>query len=234
MGGRGVAASPADAAPADLVLTGGTVITLDAARPRATAIAVRDGRIVAVGERRRDAGAGRPRHAARRPARPHRGARPRRRPRARGGPRRRARELDLVGAATLDEALERVRAGRRGAARGGVAARPRLGPERLAGEAVSHRGRPRPRRRRPSRLPDARGRPRRLGQHAGARAGRRHRRHPRSARRPHPARRRGAAGRRARGRRRWRSSPRGSPRRHPRGAQAAPRARACRPARRPG
>ncbi|HET9317454.1 MAG TPA: amidohydrolase family protein, partial [Vicinamibacteria bacterium] len=35
--------------PADLVLAGGTVITLDDARPRATAVAVRDGRIVAVG-----------------------------------------------------------------------------------------------------------------------------------------------------------------------------------------
>ena len=36
--------------PADLVLTGGVVITLDAAHPRATALAVRDGRIVAVGD----------------------------------------------------------------------------------------------------------------------------------------------------------------------------------------
>jgi predicted amidohydrolase YtcJ len=36
--------------PADLVLTGGVVITLDPAHPRATAVAVRDGRIVAVGD----------------------------------------------------------------------------------------------------------------------------------------------------------------------------------------
>jgi predicted amidohydrolase YtcJ len=36
--------------PADLVLTGGAVITLDDAHPRAGALAVRDGRIVAVGE----------------------------------------------------------------------------------------------------------------------------------------------------------------------------------------
>jgi predicted amidohydrolase YtcJ len=35
--------------PADLVLTGGTVVTLDPARPRATAVAVRGGRIVRVG-----------------------------------------------------------------------------------------------------------------------------------------------------------------------------------------
>ncbi len=36
--------------PADLVLTGGTVITLDESRPKAEAVAVRDGRIVAVGD----------------------------------------------------------------------------------------------------------------------------------------------------------------------------------------
>ena len=41
---------PAPAAPADLVITARTVITLDGARPRATAVAVRDGRILAVGE----------------------------------------------------------------------------------------------------------------------------------------------------------------------------------------
>jgi predicted amidohydrolase YtcJ len=35
--------------PADLVITAATVITLDAARPRAAAVAVREGRIVAVG-----------------------------------------------------------------------------------------------------------------------------------------------------------------------------------------
>ena len=35
--------------PADLVLSGGNVVTLDPARPQATAVAVRDGRIVAVG-----------------------------------------------------------------------------------------------------------------------------------------------------------------------------------------
>ena len=39
----------ASEAPADLVVSGGTVITLDPARPRATALAVRAGRIVRVG-----------------------------------------------------------------------------------------------------------------------------------------------------------------------------------------
>ncbi len=41
--------SGANEAPADLVVTAGTVITLDDARPRATAIAIRGGRIIAVG-----------------------------------------------------------------------------------------------------------------------------------------------------------------------------------------
>jgi predicted amidohydrolase YtcJ len=48
-------ATPVDAAPApppaDLVITAAAVITLDPARPRATAVAVRGGRIVAVGDR---------------------------------------------------------------------------------------------------------------------------------------------------------------------------------------
>ena len=35
--------------PADLVLTGGRIATMDAARSWASALAVRDGRIVAVG-----------------------------------------------------------------------------------------------------------------------------------------------------------------------------------------
>jgi len=43
------ASRSADPKPADLVLEGGTVITLDDARPRATALAIRGGRIVAVG-----------------------------------------------------------------------------------------------------------------------------------------------------------------------------------------
>jgi predicted amidohydrolase YtcJ len=42
--------SAAPALPADLVLTGGVVITHDPARPRASAIAVRAGRVVRVGE----------------------------------------------------------------------------------------------------------------------------------------------------------------------------------------
>jgi predicted amidohydrolase YtcJ len=43
-----LAAAPAEP-PADLVLTGGTVVTLDPSRPRATAVAVRGGRIARVG-----------------------------------------------------------------------------------------------------------------------------------------------------------------------------------------
>src|SRR6185295_7294835 len=43
-------AAAAPEKPADLVLAGGIVITLDPGHPRATALAVRDGRIVAVGD----------------------------------------------------------------------------------------------------------------------------------------------------------------------------------------
>ena len=47
-----VLAAPVAAAekPADLVLAGGVVVTLDPARPRGSAVAIRDGRIVAVGD----------------------------------------------------------------------------------------------------------------------------------------------------------------------------------------
>ena len=45
-----LAAAAAAEKPADLVLDGGVVITLDPARPRASAVAIRDGRIVAVGD----------------------------------------------------------------------------------------------------------------------------------------------------------------------------------------
>ena len=43
-------AAVAAEAPADLVISGGTVITLDPAQPRARALAVRDGRVVRVGD----------------------------------------------------------------------------------------------------------------------------------------------------------------------------------------
>lgn len=105
---RGLAAAPADP-PADLVLTGGTVITLDPARPRATAIAVRGGRIVRVGS---DADASAVAGAAtRRLALAGRTVVP-------GladahvhveGLGDSLEHLSLVGAASLDEALERVR-----------------------------------------------------------------------------------------------------------------------------
>src|SRR2546425_11774396 len=45
-----LAAPPAAEKPADLVLAGGVVVTLDPARPRVSAVAIRDGRIVAVGD----------------------------------------------------------------------------------------------------------------------------------------------------------------------------------------
>ncbi|HSO30446.1 MAG TPA: amidohydrolase family protein, partial [Candidatus Sulfomarinibacteraceae bacterium] len=46
---------PRQAGTADLVLVGGSVVTMDAARSTATAIAVRDGKIVAVGTDRQAA-----------------------------------------------------------------------------------------------------------------------------------------------------------------------------------
>ena len=104
-------APDATAAPADLVVTAGTVITLDAARPRAAAVAVRGGRIVAVGT------------AAE--VEPLIGPRTRRiaLPRATVVPGlgdahvhveglgEALESIDLVGAATLAEAASRVRAG---------------------------------------------------------------------------------------------------------------------------
>jgi predicted amidohydrolase YtcJ len=108
-------AAPAAAAerPADLVLTGGAVITLDPARPRATAVAVRDGRIVAVGG---DAD-----------VQPFRGSQTRVVALAGGGVvpgladahvhvegiGQASESLDLVGAASLQEALDRVAKGAR-------------------------------------------------------------------------------------------------------------------------
>jgi len=96
--------------PADLVLVGGVVITLDPARPRVTAVAVRDGRLVAVGDEalvkpfvgrttKRIDLAGRAVVPGLTDAHVHvegLGAS--------------LESLDLVGAATLDEALRRVRA----------------------------------------------------------------------------------------------------------------------------
>jgi predicted amidohydrolase YtcJ len=108
------AAATAAEKPADLVLTGGALITLDPARPRATALAVRDGRIVAVGG---DAD-----------VQPFRGPKTRVVALAGGGVvpgladahvhvegiGQAAESLDLVGAASLQEALDRVAKGARG------------------------------------------------------------------------------------------------------------------------
>jgi predicted amidohydrolase YtcJ len=107
------AAAAAAEKPADLVLTGGPVITLDPAHPRATAVAVRDGRIVAVGG---DAA-----------VQPFRGPKTRVVALAGGsvvpgladahvhveGIGQAAESLDLVGAASLQEALDRVAKGAR-------------------------------------------------------------------------------------------------------------------------
>ena len=106
--------APAGAAaaekPADLVLSGGVVITLDSTRPRATAVAVRDGRVVAVGDEalvkpfigrttKRIDLAGRAVVPGLTDAHVHV-----------EGLGTSLESLDLVGATTLDEALRRVRA----------------------------------------------------------------------------------------------------------------------------
>ena len=97
--------------PADLVITAGTVITLDGGRPRATAVAVRDGRIVAVGDAAEMQGLIGP--ATRRIDLPGATVVP-----GLGdahvhveGIGDALETIDLVGAATLDEAVARVRAG---------------------------------------------------------------------------------------------------------------------------
>src|SRR4051812_25974015 len=48
-GGATVKSSPAPDGAADVVLVGGTVVTMDPLRPRAEAVALRDGRVEAVG-----------------------------------------------------------------------------------------------------------------------------------------------------------------------------------------
>jgi hypothetical protein len=110
----GAETSRAREQPADLVFTGGVVITLDPARPRATAVAVRDGRIVAVGGDAEVSGLAGPK--TRRVALDGRAIVP-------GltdahvhveGIGEALETLDLVGAATLDEALARVRDAARG------------------------------------------------------------------------------------------------------------------------
>ena len=57
--------------PADLVLVNGTVVTLDDAAPRAEGVAVRDGRIVAVGSSRRSPPPGAPGRSRTRRGRSH-------------------------------------------------------------------------------------------------------------------------------------------------------------------
>jgi predicted amidohydrolase YtcJ len=109
LAGSAVTAAAAER-PADLILSGGTVITLDDARPRARAVAVREGRIVAVGSEAEMA--------------PFRGPQTRAIDLAGGsvvpgladahvhveGMGQAAESLSLVGAASLQEALDRVAA----------------------------------------------------------------------------------------------------------------------------
>jgi hypothetical protein len=104
--------------PADLVLSGGVVVTLDPAHPRAAALAVRDGRIVAVGDEgqmkafvgpstKRIDLAGRAVLPGLTDAHVHV-----------EGIGTALESLDLVGAPTLDEALRRVAEGAKGLAPG--------------------------------------------------------------------------------------------------------------------
>ena len=175
--------------PADLVLRGGRIATMDAARTVAAALAVRDGRIVAVGS---DASVGRW-------IGPH------------------SRVVELRGRTVtpgfgdahvhpVSAGVGRLRCDLRGAAR--TRCLPGRG-RRLRGEppgrAVDRRrrlvdgglpgrhprsGRPRPGRAGPAGLPREPRRPHRLGQLGGARRGRARRRQPRPGRRAHRARRR--------------------------------------------
>ena len=221
------AAMPDDpTAPADLVLLGGALRTMVPASPRADALAVRDGRIVAVGSdedvrghigladarggtRRTDRHTrvpGRPRppdgrRARRDPLQPARPPRPRRLPR-------------------------RHRRLRREPPRRRVDHRRRLGDGRLPGRHAARRG-PRPRRPGSAGLPAEQGWPRGLGEHARPRVGRHHRGDPRPGRRPDRARPgRHADGNPARGCRGARGA--ADPARHRRGHARRARARPAR------
>ena len=203
---------------ADLVLTGGQVFTADAAISWAEAVAVRDGRFVAVGGDR--------------DVRSLIGPRTRvidlRGRTVTPGLRRFARPPGLVGhrqAALRPHGLERHRRvpgadrGLRGGQPGrAVDPRRRLVPRPLPRRPRAPRG-PRSRRPRSAGVPAQQGRARRMGQQPGAGARRHHRRHarpPRRAHRPRPG--RHAAGHPPRGR----AGPGGAP--HPaddrRGARA--------------
>ncbi len=170
-----------------VILYNGPIYTLDPAQPRVQALAVRDGRVLAVGSEGKVQAAtggraeginlhGRAVIPALTDAHVHftmpwpdaaRGP-----PGGRGRSRGRAQER---------------RGRRRRAARGCLAARHRLGPFAL-GRALAHRRHARPDLARPAGDPDAQGRPLGLGQQPRAGARRHRRRHARPARRQHPAR----------------------------------------------
>ena len=162
--------------PADLVLTGGRIATMDAARSWASALAVRDGRIVAVGPDAAVRALDRPADPGHRAARPDRDARASRTPtsiRSHGG-------LAMLRCDLHEDAQSGpgVRQDRRiRALPSGRSLDPWRGlvHGRLRGRHAPTRG-PRPDRARPAGLPGEPRRPRRVGQHAGARARRGHRR----------------------------------------------------------
>ena len=162
--------------PADFVITAPAIVTLDPSRPRAAAVAVRAGRIVAVGTAEE--------------MKPHLGRGTRRIDLKEGaivpglgdahvhveGIGDALENIDLVGAATLEDAVARVRAGRRRRCRRGT------GCAAGAGTRTTGRRRPFPPPP-PSTPPPATGpaflrrdrRARGVGEHAGAGAGRHHR-----------------------------------------------------------
>ena len=191
---------------ADLVLTGGRIFTADAAKTWAQALAVRDGRIVAVGggPRRPSAGRARRRASSSCAAGPSPRASATPRPPAvtagssgiqcdlneRPRPRRVPEVIAEYAAAHPDRGVDRRR---------------RLVAGRLPGRRPAPRG-PRPGRPGSPGVPPQPRRPRRVGQHRGARARRDHDGHRRPRRRPdRPGRGRHAASARST-RARWTSS----------------------------
>ena len=173
------------AAPADLVLLGGRCAPWSPAAPLEEALAVRDGRMVAVG---RDED-----------VRDHPSDRGRAWWNSAGGPSRpgfqdahihpmeaglEALRCDLHDRRGLDTYLARDRRLRGDPSRRGVDHGRRLGARRLSGRHAACRG-SRPGRFRPAGFPSEQGRPRRVGEQPRPRAGRHYRLDLRPARRPH-------------------------------------------------
>ena len=223
------AAMPDDpTAPADLVLLGGALRTMVPASPRAEALAVRDGRIVAVGSDEDVRGhigprtrvvelGGRTVTPGFQDAHIH--------PMEAGLEALRCNLHDLPRSRRLPRRHRRLRGepSRRGVDHGR-----RLVAGRLSGRHAARRG-PRPRRPGPAGLPPEQRRARGLGEHARPRARRHHRGNPRPGRRPDRARPgRHADGNAARGCRGARGT--AHPARHRRGPARRARARPARAA----